>query len=115
MPVRALRRFADPAKFLIRQSRGVLHITWGTYQKRKNLQAELDLERRRELGMKLYSDTAEPVAISAASKCKVKRLPAVPLPDGGVGALEMFVGPCQIWNLRDTLPIVCRSLPPLAT
>ena len=46
---------------------------WGNYKPRKKSQAELDLERRRELGMKFPSDTAELVAIAARARRNVAR------------------------------------------
>jgi hypothetical protein len=54
---------------------------WGNYKPRKKTQAELDLERRRELGMKFYSDTAELVEIAAKARRKVKVLPYSPPDD----------------------------------
>ena len=54
---------------------------WGNYKPRKKSQAELDLERRRELGMKFPSDTAELVAIAARARRNVKVLPYSPPDD----------------------------------
>jgi hypothetical protein len=45
---------------------------WGGYQKPKKSKQQIDLERRRELGMKLPSDVAELQAIAAKSRKKPK-------------------------------------------
>jgi hypothetical protein len=70
---------------------------WGGYQKPKKSKQQLDLERRRELGMKFPSDTAELQAIAAKCRRKPKRLPPAPYPDDIITeSAPSVVGPCQL-------------------
>jgi hypothetical protein len=70
---------------------------WGGYQKPKKSKQQLDLERRRELGQKYFSDIAELQAIAAKSKVRVKRLPPTPHPDEMIAVPAPSVtGPCQL-------------------
>ena len=69
---------------------------WGNYVKKSKTPAELDLQRRRELGLKHYSDIDELIAIASASKKKITRLPTAPNPDDDIyPAPEKVAGPCQ--------------------
>jgi hypothetical protein len=66
---------------------------WGGYQKPKKSQSEIDLERRRELGLRYYTPLEELQAIVAKSRVKVKKLP--PVPEEPPKPVEAFTGPCQ--------------------
>jgi hypothetical protein len=66
---------------------------WGGYQKPKKTQSEIDLQRRRELGMKHLDDIETLQAIAAKSRKKITRLP--PVPEEPPAPVEALVGPCQ--------------------
>jgi hypothetical protein len=66
----------------------------GGYQPRKKSQAELAVERRRELAKQFPGTLDELVAIAAKTGVKVKRLPPAPHVDDII-APPSIIGPCQ--------------------
>jgi hypothetical protein len=66
---------------------------WGGYQKPKKSKVQIDLERRRELGMKYPSNTSELIAIAAKCRSKPKKCPPAPHPDD---IAPSVTGPCQL-------------------
>jgi hypothetical protein len=71
---------------------------WNGYQKPEKSQAELDVIRRHELGMKFYSDIDELVQLAAKSKKKIKLIPPAPHRDEDIAESRepAVMGPCQV-------------------
>lgn len=56
---------------------------------------QLDLKRRRELGLKHFTDISDLIAIAAQSTVRVQRLPPAPRDDEHAEPVEEFFGPAQ--------------------
>ena len=70
---------------------------WGGFVRRPKSKAELALERRRELGTRFPSDTAELIAIVAKCRMKPKKFPPAPHPDDIItDPAPSVTGPCQL-------------------
>jgi hypothetical protein len=70
-------------------------VGWG--EKRTKTPAELDLKRRRELGLQHYSTLEELQEIASKSRVKIKKIPPAVHPDDIIdpAPVEAFNGACQ--------------------
>jgi hypothetical protein len=69
-------------------------VGWG--EKRTKTPEQIDLERRRALGQKYFTDISELIAIAGASKVKITRVATVAQDDDIFDQAPEVVGPAQL-------------------